>query len=94
MLPISKPPPCASNFVHQLTKAQPMAYDCLDLRSQIIECSECAALKCWARYQDRIDLKGIGSEEMFDSVTGQFVTLPEHLLALDDRLRELLCQVA
>jgi len=43
-----------------------------------------------ARYEGRVDLKGGGSEEMFDAVSGQFVILPRHLDALDNRLREML----
>lgn len=42
-----------------------------------------------ARYEDRIDLKLSGTEEMFDSVTGMFVMFPEHLEALQKRLRTL-----
>ena len=42
-----------------------------------------------ARYEDRIDLKLSGAEEMFDSVTGMFVMFPEHLEALQKRLRKL-----
>ena len=43
-----------------------------------------------ARYEQRLDLMGSGSEEMFDVVSGEFVTLPEHFLKLDDRLRNVL----
>ncbi|MGH9882047.1 MAG: hypothetical protein ACRD6N_11480, partial [Pyrinomonadaceae bacterium] len=43
-----------------------------------------------ARYEERIDLKGSGTEEMFDAVSGEFVILPRHLDALDKRLREML----
>ena len=39
-----------------------------------------------ARYEERLDLKGSGCEEMFDSVSGEFVTLPRHFNNLDDRL--------
>ena len=43
-----------------------------------------------ARYEQRLDLKGSGSEEMFDVVSGEFVTLPEHFLKLHDRLGNVL----
>jgi len=43
-----------------------------------------------AHYEERLDLKGSGREEMFDSVSGEFVILPRHLNNLDDRLRSLL----
>ena len=43
-----------------------------------------------ARYEPRLNLKGSGSEEIFDVVSGEFVTCPEHFLKLHDRLRNLL----
>jgi hypothetical protein len=43
-----------------------------------------------ARYEERLDLKGSGTEEMFDSVSGEFVILPRHFNNLNDRLRSLL----
>jgi hypothetical protein len=43
-----------------------------------------------ARYEDRLDLKGSGTEEVFDAVLGEFVSLPRHLDTLDNRLREML----
>lgn len=43
-----------------------------------------------ARYEERLDFKGSGGEEMFDSVSGEFVSLPRHFKNLDDRLRRLL----
>jgi hypothetical protein len=43
-----------------------------------------------ARYEPRLDLKGSGSEEMFDAVLGEFVTLPDYFLKLHDRLRNVL----
>ena len=43
-----------------------------------------------ARYEERIDLKGSGTEEMFDAVSREFVMLPRHLDALDNRLQKML----
>jgi hypothetical protein len=45
-----------------------------------------------ARYADRLDLKGSGTEVMFDAVSGECVMVPEHLVALDNRLRQVLCE--
>ena len=43
-----------------------------------------------ARYEDHLDLKGSGTETMFDTVSGECVMFPEHLVALDKRLRQVL----
>jgi hypothetical protein len=43
-----------------------------------------------ARYEQRLDLKGSGSEEMFDVVSGEFVTFPEHFFKLHNRLHNVL----
>jgi hypothetical protein len=45
-----------------------------------------------ARYEDRLDLKGSGTETMFDAVSGEFVLFPRHLIALDSRLQKVLYQ--
>jgi hypothetical protein len=41
-----------------------------------------------ARYEDRIDLRLSGTEEMFDGVSGEFVIFPRHLENLSNRLRK------
>jgi hypothetical protein len=41
-----------------------------------------------ARYEERLDLKGGGAEEMFDVVSNKFVVLPGHLVDLEKHLRE------
>jgi hypothetical protein len=43
-----------------------------------------------ARYEGHLDLKGSGTETMFDTVSGECVMFPEHLVALDKRLRQVL----
>jgi hypothetical protein len=42
-----------------------------------------------ARYEGRLDVKGSGTEEMFDVVSGEFVALPRHLDVLINRLRKM-----
>jgi hypothetical protein len=42
-----------------------------------------------ARYEDRLDLKGSGTDEMFDGVSGEFVIFPRHLENLSNRLHKM-----
>ena len=43
-----------------------------------------------ARYQGRLDLQGSGTETLFDAVSGECVRFPDHMVALDNRLRKVL----